>query len=167
MNRIRQFIWAINAKFKPIDEAYLKKYLSKEEFDLFNKLNVSEKHHCIRVCKDSIDYINNSSNIQDIISITKMAKVALLHDIGKINKSLNVLDKCMLVILDKITRGRLKKINNTKVDIYYNHGKKSYDLLKSIGCYDDEVLQAVEMHHSKRTYKNIYLQILKEMDDKN
>ena len=167
MNRIRQLIWAIGARHKPIDEAYLKKYLSKEEFDLFNKLNISEKHHCVRVCKDSIDYINNSSNVQNIIDINKMAKIALLHDIGKINKSLNVFDKCMVVILDKITRGKLKQINNAKVDIYYNHGKKSYDLLKNIGVYDEEFLQAIEMHHSKNTYKNIYLQILKEMDDKN
>ena len=97
-----------------------------------------------------------------------MAKIALLHDIGKINKSLSVFDKCMVVILDKVTKGGLKKFNNNmKIDVYYNHGRMAYELLKNIGNYDKEFLQAVQMHHSKETYKNIYLQILKEMDDKN
>ncbi|MDD5795256.1 HD domain-containing protein [Clostridium sp. HCP1S3_B4] len=167
MNRIKQLIWAITSRYKNIDGDFLKKYLNENELSLFNKLNISEKHHSIRVCKDSIEYINNSS-IKNKIDTNKMAKIALLHDIGKINKSLSVFDKCMVVILDKVTKGGLKKFNNNmKIDVYYNHGRMAYELLKNIGNYDKEFLQAVQMHHSKETYKNIYLQILKEMDDKN
>lgn len=166
MNRIKQLIWAITSRYKSIDTKFLEKYLNKEELNAFNKLNNVEKHHCIRVCEDSIDYINKNKG--QAIDVSKMAKIALMHDIGKIDKSLNVLQKCIVVILDKISSGKTRRFTNFKIfDVYYNHPEKSCNILNSIGSYDDEFLEAIVKHHSKETYKNIYLQILKEMDDRN
>jgi putative nucleotidyltransferase with HDIG domain len=161
--RIKQFIWAITCKFKPIDEEIIKKYLNANEENLFNKLNKSEKHHSIRVCKEALEKYSYND-----IDRKKLAKIALLHDVGKISGNLNVIDKSLIVVLDKVTRGKLKKYDfNKKIDIYYNHAKRSVDLLNNINEYDDEFLEAIKKHHYKNIDSNVYLKIVKECDDNN
>ncbi|NLK96062.1 MAG: HDIG domain-containing protein [Clostridiales bacterium] len=160
--RFKQFIWAITSIFSSMDDSIVEKYLDNDEKVLFNRLNKMEKSHSIRVCNMALK--NNKNNDVDK---NKLAKIALLHDIGKSYKSLNVVDKSVLVILDKITSGRLKKFNkNNKVDIYYNHGKKSVELLQKMKKgYDSEFMEAIEMHHYVLNNNNIYLKIIKECDD--
>lgn len=161
--RVKQFIWAITSHFKKIDEDIIKKYLNKEEQLLFDKLRVEDKHHCIRVCNDALN-----KNKGEQINKEKLAKIALLHDVGKGNKGLNVVDKSVMVILDKLSNGKLKNYNKYhKINIYYNHPKESVNLLKNINKYDSEFLEAVEKHHYKNIGSNIYLKIIKECDDKN
>lgn len=167
MYRIKQFYWHIISSWQKIDYELINKYLNKNEKELFNKLNDSEKHHCIRVCNDAIDKIE-SENIN--INKHKLAKVALLHDVGKINKSLNVIDKSILVLLDKVTNGKIKKYKKIKkIDIYYNHPSKGVKILKDISNYDREFLDVISKHHesNKKNRDNIYLEIIKECDDKN
>ncbi|PRR81551.1 HD domain-containing protein [Clostridium vincentii] len=161
--RVKQFMWAITAKFKPIDEEIIDKYLNKDEKKLFKQLSFSDMHHCIRVCNDALTKYK-----QEDIDIDKLAKIALLHDIGKASASLNIIDKSVIVIVDKITNGKLKKYNfNKKIDTYYNHPKKSVALLNNINRYDSEFLEAIEQHHYKEIGINIYLKIVKECDDNN
>ncbi|MFQ9247097.1 MAG: HD domain-containing protein [Clostridium paraputrificum] len=99
----------------------------------------------------------------------KLAKIALLHDIGKSEHKLNVIEKSALVVLDRFMNGKfIKYSNNKKVDLYYNHPKKSINMLKkSNGVYDKEFLEAIEKHHYKNIGSNIYLKIIKECDDNN
>jgi hypothetical protein len=74
----------------------------------------------------------------------------------------------VIVILDKVTKGSLRRYNsNRKIDTYYNHPKKSVDLLNNINKYDNEFLEAVEKHHYKELGSNLYLKIVKECDDNN
>lgn len=165
--RIKQFIWHLTSKWKSIDNELINKYLSKEEIEVFNKLNVSEQQHSIRVCNDALNKVNNE-NIK--INRNKLAKAALLHDIGKIINTLNIIDKSIIVILDKITNGNLKKHTNLKkIDVYYNHPKNGVKILENINKYDNEFLDAISNHHKKdiKLEDNIYLKILRECDDKN
>lgn len=161
--RVKQFLWAVTSSFKPIDKKILEKYLNNDEEKFFRKLSLSEQHHSIRVCKDALE-MKKDKNIDN----KKLAKIALLHDIGKISTRLTIIDKSIIVILDKVTKGRLEKYKNIKkIDMYYNHAKKSVDLLSSINKYDNEFLEAIEKHHYKNIDSNIYLKIIKECDDKN
>ena len=161
--RVKQFIWAVTARFKPIDYELVRKYLNKNEEKLFNMLSISERHHSIRVCNEAL---NRYEHINKDIDKDKLAKIALLHDVGKSNTTLNVIDKSILVILDKVTKGSLRKYDrNRKIDIYYNHANKSVRLLKDIDKYDLEFLEAIEKHHHKKINSNIYLKIIKESDD--
>ena len=126
--RVKQFIWALKAMRENIDVEYVNKYLNTNEKELFNKLKKTDKQHCIRVSKDAVKYSKLAN-----ISTHRVAKVALLHDIGKGYYGLNIIEKSVLVILNKVTKGKLKKYNNIKaVDSYYNHAKKGADLLKNI-----------------------------------
>lgn len=164
--RVKQFIWAVTARFKPVNKELPKRYLSGQEQQLFDKLMVSDQHHSIRVCKDALNrYEIESMNIDK----GKLARIALLHDVGKSEKSLNAIDKSVLVILNKLTKGNLKKYTKyKKIDAYYNHPKKSLKLLNNVGYkYDNEFLEAVEKHHYKNIGSNIYLKIIKECDDNN
>ena len=163
--RVKQFIWAITSTFMPINEDILDRYLNNNEKTLFNKLSTSEKHHSIRVCEYALSLYSNKDNIDK----NKLAKIALLHDIGKSEYKLNVIDKSALVILDKIMNGKLiNYTNNKKVDSYYNHPIKSIKMLNTLDeKYDIEFLEAIEKHHYKNIGSNIYLKIIKESDDNN
>lgn len=162
--RVKQFVWALISIFKEVDNELLDKYLREDEKLLFNKLKKSEKHHCIRVCNDCL-LISKGMNLDT----NKLARISLLHDIGKTEGSLNIIEKSILVIMNKLTGGYLinKCSKYKKIDLYYNHPKKGVDILKRIGIYDEEFLEAIENHHLEDVYDNKYLSILKECDDKN
>lgn len=177
--RVKQVIWAITSNFKKIDYNYINKYLDKNEILLFDKLKHSEKCHCIRVCEDCLRInLVNKLKIDKIV----LGKVALLHDIGKGDYSLNLVVKSSLVVLHKITKGKLKNFSNFKsVDIYYNHGVKGRNILlkeQSKGGmnnkYSEEFLSAIENHHKYINLNslddlnnNILLRILIEADNMN
>lgn len=165
--RVKQFFWHVTSRWKGIDNKLIKKYLNKKEIEIFNRLNVSEQQHCIRVCNDALEKVNKE-NIE--INKNKLAKVALLHDVGKTMKSLNVVDKSIMVILDKFTGGSLRKYTKIKkIDVYYNHPKKGVRILEDLYRYDNEFLEVVKKHHkeSKESEDNIYLKIIRECDNKN
>lgn len=165
--RVKQFLWAMSSTFKDIDTKFLDKYLDDEEKDKFMKLKKSDKHHCIRVCKDCIDYVNK--NYIDIDK-NKLAKAALLHDIGKIEYGLNAIEKSILVLVDKATSSKIKKYNNIKmIDVYYNHPKKGELVLQKIKKnYDNEIMEVILNHHNEE-YKteNEIFNMIRFYDNKN
>lgn len=165
--RVKQLFWHVTSRWKGVDNNLIKKYLNKKEIEIFNRLNVSEQQHCIRVCNDALEKVNKE-NIE--INKKKLAKVALLHDVGKTMKSLNVMDKSIMVILDKFTKGNLRNYTNIKkIDVYYNHPKEGVRILEDLYRYDNEFLEVVKKHHkeSKGSEDNIYLKIIRECDNKN
>lgn len=165
--RVKQFFWHVTSRWKSVDNKLIKKYLNKKEVDIFNRLNVPEQQHCIRVCKDALEKADKE-NID--INRNKLAKAALLHDVGKTMKSLNVIDKSIIVLLDKFTNGNLRKYTKIKkIDVYYNHPKKGARILENLYRYDSDLLEVVKRHHkkSKESEDNIYLEIIRECDNKN
>ncbi|SFC69660.1 HDIG domain-containing metalloprotein [Clostridium uliginosum] len=168
--RMKQFYWGFISLLKKDDDCLLNKYLNANEKGLFMKLNKSERQHSVRVCKESINYIDKHNMIN--IKKDRMAKCALLHDIGKIKSSLNVVEKGLLVIINKVTLGRfLKYTKYSKIIDYYNHPKLGVESLKQIGIYDNEVLYCIERHHNeidnKEIKHNLYLSILIICDNNN
>lgn len=167
MYRIKQFIWAITSNFKKVDRKLLKKYLNEDEIKIFNKLKVSEQHHCIRVCVDAINMAKSKFKHINIDYI-RLGKIALLHDVGKIEYPLNSIEKSVIVLLDKFSKGKLNGYTKfKKVDSYYNHPKKSAKILAVLN-YDREFLDTIRSHHNKLNgNENIYLNIIKTCDDLN
>ncbi|MDD7796012.1 HD domain-containing protein [Clostridium sp. 'White wine YQ'] len=166
--RIKQFMWAIESIYKDIDDEYIKKYLDEDEKRLFQLLKKSDKQHSIRVAKDALEYIEDSNNVIQNLDKEKIVKIALLHDIGKIERPLNVIEKSLIVILDKVTSGKISRYSNFKIiDIYYNHPEKGYEILKLNKKYDVEFLKVIEEHHHKIKTSNEILEIIKYCDNKN
>ncbi|MCR1953140.1 MULTISPECIES: HDIG domain-containing metalloprotein [unclassified Clostridium] len=163
--RVKQFIWGFTSLFKEIDYKYISEFLNEDEIKIFNKLKHNDKHHCIRVCKDSIKM---KYDLDIDIDVYKLGKAALLHDVGKSKKHLSLMEKSVVVLLDKATKGKIKKYDNIKqIDIYYNHPKIGLDILKGFD-YDKEFLQVIRYHHNKDKIKeNEILNIISRCDDKN
>ena len=159
--RVKQFYVNVTDKMTEKDYDYANEILNKKEFELFMKLSKSEQKHSIRIAKD-IEFIidNNETDDKEILKNRNLLiKSALLHDIGKITKRLNVIDKSIIVILNKLTKGKLKKIQ-----CYYNHSSYGYEILKDI-IDDTVILDIVKNHHSDNS-KNL-VNFFKQIDDKN
>lgn len=162
MYRIKQFIWAISSIFSKIDYQVINKYLDTEEKDIFFRLSKSEQCHSIRVCKDCL------YNIDDSIDKEIMAKIALLHDVGKINYKLNIFEKSICIIIKKVTNIDYRKVNYDKVRNYYNHPNESVRLLETLNKkYSDEFIYSIRNHHNDECIENKYLTLLKNADDRN
>ena len=163
--RVKQFIWGFTSFFKNIDYEYVNEFLNEDEIKIFNKLKHNDKHHCIRVCKDSIK-MKEDFNID--VDKYKLGKAALLHDVGKSKMPLSIFEKSVVVLLDKATSGKIKKYDKIKqIDIYYNHPKNGLEVLKNFK-YDKELLEVVRYHHNNNNISdNKLLNIIRESDDKN
>ena len=165
--RVKQFYVNVTDKMTEKDYDYANEILNKKELELFMKLSKSEQKHSIRIAKD-IEFIidNNETDDEEILKNRNLLmKSALLHDIGKITKQLNVIDKSIIVILNKLTKGKLKSIKKSKkIHCYYNHSSYGYEILKDI-IDDTVILDIVKNHHSDNG--NNLVNFFKQIDDKN
>lgn len=162
MYRVKQFYLAVTSKIEEEDKKFIDLYLDKNELELFNKLPIYEQTHSLRTAK-SVKEECLKFNLDD----NKLIKAALLHDIGKIQNNLNIMDKSIIVLLDKITKGKAKKLSSIKkIDTYYNHGEKGYNTLKNY-ISDKKILKLVKEHHNASIVDDKELQILRECDNKN
>ena len=160
--RIKQFYWSIIAQISADDISYFKKHLNEKEINLFNKLSVLDQKHSIKVAID----VENCLEIENIKN-NILIKAALLHDIGKIKYKSNILNKTVMVLLDKITKSKIKKYKNINmINIYYNHGELGYNILKEYG-YDEKLLYLIKNHHNTEIKESLYLDILKKSDNNN
>lgn len=161
--RVKQFYWSITSKLDLEDVALIDKYLTEEEKELFNNLSIYEQKHSARVAEDVIKLCEADKIINECL-----IKAALLHDIGKIYKKLNPIEKSLVVMLDNISKGKLKRFKRLKkIDVYYNHADKGYNILKNKGRYDERFLYLVKNHHNDNVIGDRELDILKICDSKN
>ena len=160
--RIKQFYWDITSKFKSIDREFVNRYLYDEDKVLFYQLKKAEQHHVIRVAKNAKNKINELiTNVDE----NKFMRICLLHDVGKIGGDLTVIDRSILVLANKLTKGKIKKYTNiNKIYVYYNHAHIGADLLKKKG-YDEDFVKTIRYHHSEGYSRDIMLNILREVDD--
>ena len=165
--RVKQFYINVTDKMTEKDYDFVKSVLTNKELELFMKLSKSEQKHCVRIAKD-IESVIDNKEIKDYDILTNknlLIKSALLHDIGKNRKRLNVIDKSVIVILNKLTNGKLKNFKKSeKIQCYYNHSIYGYEILKDM--IDNEIiLDIVKNHHSSNT--NNIVSFFKEIDDRN
>jgi putative nucleotidyltransferase with HDIG domain len=166
--RVKQFLWAAFSKVTKDDIEYVTCNLDSEEQKIFFLLSVSEQKHCVRVAHE-VDRLLECNNTS-VISISKKSfkKVALLHDIGKIEKKINIIDKSLLVIMNKIAPNKLRSLTKIKkVDVYFNHGEKGYDILKRLNRYEERFLYLVRNHHNNDIINDMELDMLKQADSLN
>lgn len=162
--RVKQFLWAFSAYWKEIDYKFVNNNLDKDEKELFEMLSKCDRYHCFRVAKDAEEIIRD----ENITNEKKIIKACLLHDIGKIDKSPNPIEKGILVILDKVTSGNLRKFNKIKkIDVYYNHPIKGVEILNKGNKYPKDFIEAIEKHHIDKKTNNKILEIIKYCDNKN
>lgn len=150
-------MWAVTAKLRDEDKAFIRKYLNEDERDLFYSIPVYEQVHSLRVARGVLDECLKK-NIYDIILI----KAGLLHDIGKMNCRMGIITKSILVVMDKIFPTRMRRlILFKKVNVYYNHPELGVDILKT----DNEYLKyLIQNHHNYQMKGDEKLDILQKVD---
>lgn len=159
INRLKQFFLSIFSKFTKEDDIYIRSKFNKETLDLFLKLSVYEKKHSILVSKAIERELKKDNIIDEEIVIS-----GLLHDIGKTKYKVNILTKSLIVVIDYITKGWIKRFKRSEaIDIFYNHGTIGYDILEDIG-YSERVILNVLNHHNK-SINNEDLALIRKYDD--
>ncbi len=142
--RVAQFIAAVTAKMTEDDISYVKGLLNEKEQALFFQLRIYEQAHCLKVARN-MDAQSSNFNIKER---WELSRIALLHDIGKIKYPLNPIEKSIIVVLNKLTKGKIKKVTWLKmVKCYYTHAQIGAELLKEIGTYDAAFIEAIRSHH--------------------
>lgn len=160
--RIKQFYWSVSSKISNEDTEFIENNLNKNELSLFYMLSLQEQKHSVRVAYD----VENVCK-EECIDSKLLIKAALLHDIGKIYKKLNVIDKSIMVIADSITKGNIRRFDYIpKVNVYYNHGKIGCDILRRYN-YDYKLLYLIENHHNDKIKESKELNILRICDGRN
>lgn len=165
--RVKQFYINATDLMTNKDYEYVKIHLNNEEYDLFKKILKSEQKHSVRIAKE-IEYTIENNLVDDIDIIQSknlLIKTALLHDVGKSKQKVNIIEKSIIVILNKLTKGNLKNLKKSKkVQCYYNHSEYSYILLKDI-IKDDLILSIIRNHH--KNTDNKLTNFFKQIDDNN
>lgn len=165
--RVKQFYINATDLMTNKDYKYVKRNLNNEEYDLFKKILKSEQKHSVRIAKE-IEYTIENNLVDDVDIIQSknlLIKTALLHDVGKSKQKVNIIEKSIIVILNKLTKGNLKNFKKSKkVQCYYNHSEYSYVLLKDI-IKDDLILNIIRNHH--KNTDNKLTNFFKQIDDNN
>lgn len=166
LDRIKQFSKGICFLIKGISDKeakFVADNLNKRELELFNSLTIYDKQHSIRVAK-SVERIVISQNI---VGEHKniLIKSALLHDIGKSKAKFLIIDRVIIVLIISIYGNKICKLNNNKINIYYNHAYIGYEILKDLGL-SDKILFLVKNHHEEKL-NDSDLNILRFCDNKN
>lgn len=155
--RVRQFIMNLTDRINENDYKYIESKLNNKEYEIFKEISKSEQKHSVRVAREIENIINEikkgnefksgytltNGEILDrkiILSAKEelikneelLIKAGLLHDVGKSRQRINIIDKSIIVILNKLTKGKLRNINLKKIQCYYNHSEYSYEILKEM-----------------------------------
>lgn len=150
---------------KKEDIEFVAKYLDDYESKLFFALKESEQKHSVRVAKLAIETVKINIEYSEV-NLERVIRSALLHDIGKCVGKINIFEKSIMVIADKVLKDKIKKFGSIElVNSYYNHGNMSYDLLKGHSN-DEKLLFLIKNHHSNID-SDKELNLLKYCDDKN
>ena len=98
--RTRQFWQALGANLSPEDLDLVREVLAPSQRRLFEKLQVSEKVHSMKVLRALLDQGENHPDL---------SVAALLHDVGKSRFPLNMWDRILIVVGKALFPQRAKR----------------------------------------------------------
>ena len=146
------------------DVNFINAHLDQFEKNIFFDLKQSEQKHSVRVARLVI-LILREKNEYNNIKLDRMIKAALLHDVGKSYKKINIIQKVFMVIVNKRFGEKIRRLDRFEfVDCYYNHPDMSYDMLKD-HIKDTKILYLLKNHHNKID-GDTELELLRYCDEK-
>ncbi|OEH87022.1 hypothetical protein BHU72_01850 [Desulfuribacillus stibiiarsenatis] len=168
-SRVMQLYWALIAPLVKLDHQSIRHELSSEEYRLFLSMSKIDQYHSFRVYQtvlrlldgyESSDECNHHRNTNfDTKHVSALKKAALLHDIGRKDGDLPILQKVWVVVQDyqlkKKPASEQRAIKQMIFETeqppyrftYYFHPQKSKKRLEQITD-DATLLFLVEQHHT-------------------
>ena len=169
IKRIRQFSRNISYGFQNVDLDFLSARLDRHETALFKRLQKSEQIHAILVAKGVLKELNSEER-------SGFIKAVLFHDIGKIERPLNLIEKSLAVIINKLFQDRTSIEKYEFMKSFRNHGPRGEAILRKEKIFEDEPLfyEVVGTHQesvekisiSKNEELLFYHCLLKKYDDR-
>jgi putative nucleotidyltransferase with HDIG domain len=153
------------------DEAFARSYLNIQEMALFNQLPGFEKKHAVVVARKMLDAAQRYPDLDQ----RKLARLGLLHDIGKVAERNSILTKSILVIVRFFLPGLYNRLADIGKEhprfrrfyIHKHHGAVGAELLEKIGE-SSEILSIIKKHDPRiepfGPEDPIELKILQEAD---
>ncbi|MCK9222262.1 MAG: HDIG domain-containing protein [Limnochordia bacterium] len=156
-------------KMKAEDYAFVHRFLNEKEQALFRKMTEADQRHCVAVAEDAAEQVLLPDQ-QWLLT-----KAALLHDIGKGDCSLLLLDRILYTIMVRVAPDYLASLRlslgkksfftcrRQALYIQHNHAKRGAHLARSIGCPED-VVRLIGAHHGDRE-DHVNMRLLKCLQD--
>ncbi|MFA5840272.1 MAG: HD domain-containing protein [Candidatus Margulisiibacteriota bacterium] len=137
LHRMKQFCIAMFSVYRKKDEEFAQKYLNIQEMALFNKLPGFEKKHSVRVAKKMLKIAHGNASYDE----RKLARIGLLHDIGKVVEHNSTLSKSFMVVIryflpkqyDRLADEGKYNLKLRRFYIHKHHGAVGAELLAKIG----------------------------------
>lgn len=147
--RLKQFYCSMFCQYSKADSAFARSYLNIQEMSLFNQLPGFEKKHSVVVARKMLDAIHGSHEFDE----RKMAKLGLLHDIGKVLERNSIITKSLLVIIRFFLPGLYDRLADSgenhpifkRFYVHKHHGEVGARLLEKIGE-TSEILSIIAKH---------------------
>ncbi len=147
--RARQFMMAMFSVYTKADRAFARSFLNIQEMSLFNQLPDFEKKHSVRVAKRMLSIVHNNPKVD----YHKIAKIGLLHDIGKVAEHSSTLSKSFMVILRFFLPGYYSQLAEKgrtnqmfrRYFVHKHHGEIGAQLLARIGVSAD-ITNVIKKH---------------------
>ena len=147
--RAKQFYFGMFARYTKQDETYARGHLTIQEMSLFNQLPPFEKKHAVVVAEKMVKLGRHHPELD----LRKLARLGLLHDIGKILERNSVMTKSWLVIIRYFLPGLYnylaqkgqEKLRWRRFYVHKHHGEIGAHLLEKIGV-SGEILSVIAKH---------------------
>ncbi len=151
-HRLVQFCFGMFSFYTRADEAFARSFLKIEEMALFNQLPSFERKHSVRVAKRMLKIAHGRHDLDE----RKIARLGLLHDIGKLAERNSIITKSILVIIRFFSPNFYNRLaeegkRNPRFRRYYihkHHGAVGAELLEKIGE-SSEIISIIAKHDPK------------------
>ncbi|MDW7674302.1 MAG: HD domain-containing protein [Bacillota bacterium] len=152
--RLNQVWDALFGKLSKEDMAWVKSSLTCEEYSLFLRLSRPDQYHSFKVAKTAISLCLKDETEQLELSIVK--KAALLHDIGKADQRLLLLERILPVVTSIISLSLAKYIiEKSNINgiargfyVYAYHGSRGQQLAL-IHSIDHQIIEVIAKHQQE------------------
>jgi hypothetical protein len=153
--RVRQFFSGMFGRVSEEELGLVRKYLSERQQELFFRLPRHEQHHAACVGRDILKEYGEAER--------ELIIAGFLHDIGKIDSGLNIFNKSIMVLLNKVFPGAITKLEHIGiVNAYFNHPLLAVKLLKG----EDERLIYYVLNHHNYGIRDEKLEALQRIDSR-
>lgn len=169
--RIRQVWAALTANVGEEDRQFVRRWLSAAEEALFWGMNLPDQYHSLAVARTALALAQPRQDINARL----LARLALLHDVGKVKGDVSTWDKILTVLLHRLApgarrwgqEGRGGRLANVRhaIHVYYHHPERSARLLRAAGA-GEELAALVRRHHkAPEAGEPPELTLLRQADD--
>lgn len=111
--RVRQFWRAIDETPSAADLEEARRWLSKDQWALFLRLQPSDQAHSLRVFRGLQDMVKTDAGIDQ----TPLFVAALLHDVGKVCYPLRIWERVLIVLAQALIPGMVRKWGREEVKL--------------------------------------------------